>query len=82
MVSLTVDEERRYFDAIKGVVREAIGKGGRNSEPNLLGEGGDYIPEVGRDTAGASCSVCGTAVVKFSFEGGACYVCPGCQPPP
>jgi formamidopyrimidine-DNA glycosylase len=79
MGSLETDEAKRYFESMKQVVREATQKGGRNSELDLFGSSGGFIPHVSKDTVGTPCTICGTAIEKFSFEGGACYVCPGCQ---
>ena len=79
MGSLETDEIKRYFESIRQVVREAVQKGGRNTELDLFGNSGGFIPHVSKDTVGTPCVKCGAAIEKFSFEGGACYVCPGCQ---
>lgn len=79
--SLTPDEQEAYYMAIKEVTAEAIEQGGRYTEKSLYGQPGGFVPHVCRDTLGHPCQVCGTTIVKFQFQGGACYVCPGCQPP-
>jgi len=37
---------------------------------------------MGRATLGTTCPACDDEIIKFSFEGGACYICPSCQPDP
>jgi formamidopyrimidine-DNA glycosylase len=78
--SLSPDEQEAYYNAIKKVTADAIQKNGRWNEIDLFGQSGGFIPHVCRDTLGKSCPVCGTTIIKFRYEGGACYVCPGCQP--
>jgi formamidopyrimidine-DNA glycosylase len=80
MRSLTKDEKVRYFESIKEIVRQGISKGGRSSEVTLFGENGQYSAPVNKDTVGSSCPKCSSIIEKFNHEGGACYVCPGCQP--
>lgn len=79
LVSLTLDEQKSCFRNVNTVAREAIRKGGRSSELDLYGRPGGFVPHVCKDTLGQPCRECGTAIEKFSFEGGSCYVCPGCQ---
>jgi len=80
LASLSVDEQRAYYRCIDEVVREAIKQGGRRSEKDLFGQPGRFVPHVCKDTLGTPCPECGAAIEKLSFEGGASYVCPGCQP--
>jgi formamidopyrimidine-DNA glycosylase len=81
MGALAAEEKKSYFVSLRDVVREAVEKGGRCSELDLFGNPGGFIPHVGKETVGKPCSVCGTTIEKFSFEGGACYICEGCQKP-
>ncbi len=80
MDSLTDDEKIRFFKSIKEIVHQGIVKGGRTTEPDLFGKYGRYSAPVNKDTVGSKCPKCFSIIEKFSFEGGACYVCPGCQP--
>ncbi len=79
MSSLAHDERWQYFESIKAVIREAIDKGGRNTERDLFGTYGRFVSSLSKDTVGMPCATCGATIVKFSFEGGSCYVCPICQ---
>ena len=80
--SLSAHEQEAYYRSIKEVTAEAIQKHGRWNEKDLYGQPGKYTPHVCRDTLDKPCSECGSTIIKFQFEGGACYVCPGCQPIP
>jgi formamidopyrimidine-DNA glycosylase len=78
--TLSEPEKREYFQAIAAEVRNGIRQGGRTGELDLYGNPGGYTPPVGKHNVGAPCPACGTEIEKLTFEGGACYVCPGCQP--
>jgi len=80
LASLSLDEQKAYYRCIDEVVREAIKQGGRRSEKDLLGQPGGFMPHVCKDTLGTPCPECGALIEKLSLEGGASYVCPGCQP--
>jgi len=62
---------------IVGVV--AVTAGGRDTERDLLGRPGGYRCILDSRAAGEPCPVCGTAIEKMSYLGGACYFCPACQ---
>ena len=69
----------RLCTALRKVLAEAVAKGGRDDELDLLGNGGCYVRTLDRRSVGKPCPACGTPIEKFSFLGGACYVCPSCQ---
>jgi formamidopyrimidine-DNA glycosylase len=77
--SLTAGEQEAYYRAIKTVTAEAIAAGGRYNERDLFGQPGGFVPHVRKETLDHSCPVCATPIERFRFEGGYCYVCPGCQ---
>ena len=79
LASLSLDEQRACYRSVNTVMKEAIRKGGRSSEVDLYGRPGRFVPRVCKDTLGQPCFECGTAIVKFKFEGGSSYVCPHCQ---
>ena len=56
--------------------------GGRDVETDLFGRAGGYATRCSRLTVGQPCAVCGTAIAKESYMGGAIYFCPTCQPAP
>mgnify|MGYP000212266211 FL=1 len=79
MAALSREELSRLLTAILSVAREAVAAGGRNVERDLYNNPGGYAPALGKATLGQPCPKCLTPIEKFSFEGGACYVCPNCQ---
>lgn len=82
MNTLNTQEANRLFDAIRLVVTEAIQHNGRSTERDFFNQPGKYEVKMGRKTLGTSCPVCATEIIKFAFEGGACYTCPNCQVDP
>jgi len=73
-------ERKRLFKSINSTVAEAIGQGGRYDEFDLYGQKGGYIRLMDSKSAGTPCKICGEEIKKISYLGGACYLCPGCQP--
>lgn len=77
--SLSFEQKERLFDAIKLVLREMYCLGGRNTETDLFGKPGGYIPHLSKATLGSRCLSCGEMILKESYMGGSIYYCPGCQ---
>ncbi len=74
------DERDRLHAAIVETMTEAIDKGGRDTEKDLFGEPGGYVPILDRRAKDQPCPDCGTPIEKIAYLGGSCYVCPNCQP--
>lgn len=74
------DKREKLYMAIQDTIEEAIEKGGRYDEVDLFGNNGAYIRLMDSKTAGLPCRRCGTGIQKISYLGGACYLCPSCQP--
>ena len=73
-------EERVHLhQAILKTMQLAIEAHGRDTEKDLFGIPGSYIPLMDRRTAGTPCPLCGTTIEKISYLGGSCYICPSCQ---
>jgi len=72
----------RLHRAIVDTITEAIRLRGRDTEKDLFGEPGGYVPILDRRAAGKPCPECGTPIEKISYLGGSCYLCPQCQPAP
>lgn len=79
--SLTEKEKETLYGAIGRVLGEIYRAGGRNSETDLYGRPGKYVPFLSKDTAGQACGRCGEVIRKENYMGGSIYYCPGCQPP-
>lgn len=80
--TLSQDEATNLFHAFRDVVQNAVEQNGRTTERDLFNQPGTYEVKMGRKTLSQPCTVCGTEIIKFSFEGGACYTCPTCQVDP
>jgi formamidopyrimidine-DNA glycosylase len=79
---LSSEERQRLHHAIVATMTEAIEKGGRDTEKDLYGAPGGYVPILDRRAKDRPCPDCGTPIEKISYLGGSCYVCPSCQPAP
>jgi formamidopyrimidine-DNA glycosylase len=79
LLDLTGRERQRWYHAIRKTLGEAIKRGGRDTETNLYGEPGGFVPILDRRTNGQPCPECGTAIEKIAYRGGSCYFCPKCQ---
>lgn len=79
MDTLTQTEATALFHGFREVVRSAVEHDGRETERDFFNQPGKYAVLLGNKTLGTPCPACGTAIIKFSFEGGACYICPSCQ---
>jgi len=76
---LNENQKRQLFNAIMGILSDAIEMGGRNDEYDLFGKPGGYKRIMDKNTTGHPCLVCNTEVQKIQYLGGACYFCPKCQ---
>ena len=72
-------ERRALYDAVVGVLREAVEQGGRDDELGLHGEPGRYKRTLNSKVVGQPCPRCGGVVEKIGFLGGSSYFCAGCQ---
>ena len=54
--------------------------GGRYDEFDLYGNRGGYVRIMDKNATGRPCPACGGEVAKVQYLGGACYLCPDCQP--
>jgi formamidopyrimidine-DNA glycosylase len=77
--TLTADERKRLHTAIQSTMAEAIKLGGREDERDFFDHPGRYHRLMGNQTVGQPCPDCGTTIIKISYLGGACYLCPVCQ---
>jgi formamidopyrimidine-DNA glycosylase len=79
IADLSQAQRRALYDAITATVQEVIDQGGRSDEFDLYNRPGGYVRLMDSRAAGRPCPVCGTAVEKIQYLGGACYFCPSCQ---
>ena len=79
MVSLSAEERKRLYEAIRQTLTEITELGGRDSERDLYNQRGGYQRILHSKTAGLPCRECGTPIEKIQYLGGAAYFCPTCQ---
>lgn len=79
LADLTDRDVGRLHEAIVETLSGAVQAGGRDTELDLYGEPGSYVPLLDRRQAGAPCPACGEPIQKTQYLGGACYLCPVCQ---
>ena len=77
-----LDREQRaiLFNAINNTIDEIIDQGGRYDEFDLYGQNGSYTRIMDKNALKRSCPNCGGEIKKIQYLGGACYLCPNCQP--
>ena len=68
------------FATVKETLREMTDLGGRDTEKDFFGKHGAYRTILSKNTWKNPCPVCGGAIVKEPYLGGAVYYCPTCQP--
>ena len=79
MKTITEKEYTGLFRSIKDTLAEMTMLGGRDTEKDLFGKAGGYQTILSKNTVGRPCPVCGSAIQKTSYLGGAIYWCPDCQ---
>lgn len=77
--TLSDEQKDTLYHCVKDTLREIYEAGGRNSETDLFGYKGKYIPILSKDTSGKPCPVCGEDIRKESYMGGSVYYCMECQ---
>ena len=71
---------RTLYKAIIDTVDEVTRKGGRYDEFDLYGKPGRYVRLMDKNAVAKPCPRCGKKIEKIQYLGGACYLCPACQP--
>jgi formamidopyrimidine-DNA glycosylase len=79
--SLGLNERKALFEAIKAIIQERLQVNGKTKFIDIYGEEGKYLPRMGPNRKGSSCTECGTGVEEMSFGGGKVFFCPTCQVP-
>lgn len=77
--SLTEDETRGLYKAIRALVEERLSLGGKEDWTDLYGRRGGYTPRMGPNMKDGSCPRCGAVIQRIAHGGGHVYLCPGCQ---
>jgi formamidopyrimidine-DNA glycosylase len=77
---LAAAARQRLYAAIVTTIRIAIEAGGRADEYDLYGAHGRYVRRMDKSALARPCPLCAGAIEKIQYLGGACYLCPACQP--
>lgn len=78
ILSLSSDEKKNLYQAIKDTLKAMVEGEGRNTENNLYGKGG-YKTLMSKNTYSTPCPRCGYLIIKENYLGGTVYYCPKCQ---
>jgi formamidopyrimidine-DNA glycosylase len=79
VVELSHEERMDLYGAIRETLKQAVDQGGRDTEKDLYGNPGRYVPLMDRRTKGVPCTNCGNLIEKAAYLGGSVYTCPVCQ---
>ncbi len=77
VASIGPEERRRLHRAIRGVLAEAVRKGGSADCCDIYGRPGGYVKALGARVK--CCTLCRAPIARRTFLGGATYYCPRCQ---
>ena len=78
-IDLSERVRHALWTAAVTVSRQMAAAGGRETERDLFGSHGSYKRILHSKMSGKPCPVCGSAIERFQYLGGACVVCPHCQ---
>jgi formamidopyrimidine-DNA glycosylase len=76
---LSGEDLEAMYTAVKNVLTAMADQGGRDTERDLFGRPGGYRTILSKNTLHRPCPVCGSAIRKEAYLGGAIYYCEGCQ---
>lgn len=76
---LTEDKKVELFKKIQEVLTEIYQQQGHNSETDLFGNKGGYIPAMSSKNVGKRCPRCKSVIKKDNYMIGNISYCPGCQ---
>jgi formamidopyrimidine-DNA glycosylase len=79
IATLSGGQWTELFDTVKTTLAEMTDLGGRDTEKDFFGKHGAYRTILSKNTWKDPCPVCGGAIVKEAYLGGAVYYCPRCQ---
>ncbi|HOO34020.1 MAG TPA: endonuclease VIII [Thermotogota bacterium] len=78
--SLSGEERKTLFEAIKETLKEMARLGGRDTETDLYGNKGGYQTTMSKNNKEKKCPLCQGDVIKKAYMGGSIYYCETCQP--
>lgn len=79
LADLGGQETAELYMAVKNVLADMAGKGGRDTEKDLYGNAGGYKTVMSKNNTQMVCPGCGGIVKKEAYLGGSVYYCPACQ---
>lgn len=79
MKTVSEEEMKALYQAVKEVLIKMCKAGGRNVEKDLYGNAGGYITKLSKLSLGKPCPRCGQPIEKANYMGGTIYFCQQCQ---
>lgn len=79
LFELSKEETERLLKSVVGVIKKITEQNGRSTEKDCLGQSGNYLVKLSKDTYKSGCPICGQQIIKEVFLGGAIYYCQACQ---
>lgn len=79
VLALPDQKKEMLFTALKETLLKMTAEGGRDTQPDLYGNYGNYQTILSSKTWQNGCPSCGHAIVKEAYLGGSVYYCPECQ---
>jgi len=76
---LSEGDRKILYNSMQEIIKVAIEKNGRDTEVDLFGQPGSYIPILDKRMIDQPCPICKTIIVKLPVDGSAAYICPNCQ---
>ena len=77
--TLTNQQKTNLYHCIKSTLTAIYHSNGRNTETDLFGKPGMYVPILSNKKAGKECPKCGGIIKKENYLGGSIYFCRNCQ---
>ena len=77
--ALSDSEKDGLLYNVKAILKDMVTRGGRDTEKDLFGKFGGYKTILSKNSCKEPCRLCGGAIVKEPYLGGAIYYCKTCQ---
>jgi len=78
-IDIAEREKPTLYEAIRGILKQAMELGGRDTEIDLYNRPGRYKRILDSRNVGQPCRECGAPIERIQYLGGASYFCPHCQ---
>jgi formamidopyrimidine-DNA glycosylase len=79
LTELSATQVKELYNAIQSTLQDVIAGGGRYDEFDLFNQRGGYVRIMDKNALNRPCPECAGKIMKLSYLGGTCYLCPTCQ---